>query len=143
MNQKCPAAHFSNQKCPAAHYPGDRIVITYTVPSLGTKMSGCATITHCHNGYLYTCGHCFPAHAKTIYGDLLYSSGFDTPSEANEIAIIKLKSQYRSSFKPFSLNVKAVKHMLPAALMIHRRKMVHGRGEQPLGIVSCHVVDSD
>ena len=68
---------------------GDKINIKYDLGDI--IINGTVTITLICNGHLYTCGHCFPKNAYTIYGNLVYTSGFDTEQEGQEIAIIKIK----------------------------------------------------
>lgn len=67
---------------------GDNIDIFYYIGN--TKLTDKATITFIENDMIYTCGHCFPKNALTEYGTLIYSSGFDLPSEKEEMAVIKI-----------------------------------------------------
>lgn len=66
------------------------------------------TITYYKDGFLYTCGHCFPKNAYTEYGDLVYSSGFDTKTEGQEIAIIKIIKEHQKKFKYFDIINKPI-----------------------------------
>tara|TARA_Y100000589_G_C27014431_1_gene572189 strand:- start:108 stop:728 length:621 start_codon:yes stop_codon:yes gene_type:complete len=81
---------------------GDKIDIFYYINN--TKILDKASITYFDRDTIYTCGHCFPKNAKTNYGELIYSSGFDTNSEKEEIAIIKIKKDKLPCFK--NINVK-------------------------------------
>ena len=81
---------------------GDKIDIFYSIDK--TKILDHASITYLDKDMLYTCGHCFPKNAKTNYGKLIYSSGFDTNSEKEEIAIIKIRKDKLPYFK--NINIK-------------------------------------
>ena len=76
---------------------GDNLDIVYLVN--GIKINDKMTVTFIKDNLIYTCGHCFPQNAKTKYGNVIYTSGFDTPNENEEIAIIKIKQNYLSYFK--------------------------------------------
>ena len=76
---------------------GDNLDIVYLVN--GIKINDKMTVTFIKDNLIYTCGHCFPQNAKTKYGNVIYTSGFDTPNENEEIAIIKIKQKYLSYFK--------------------------------------------
>ena len=73
---------------------GDDLDIYYfinlSVGDVNTKIKDKATITFIKDNLIYTCGHCFPKNALTNYGTLVYSSGFDSPTENDELAIIKI-----------------------------------------------------
>ena len=86
---------------------GDKLKIKYQVlvdQKEEIELEGTVVITYFDGKKLYTCGHCFPKNATLIYGDLIYSSGFDTPTEEQEIAIIEIKPNYLSLFKKIKLN---------------------------------------
>lgn len=80
---------------------GDNIDIEYNID--GEKFSDSTTITFINDGYIYTCGHCFPKNATTKYGKMIYSSGFDEPSEKEEIAIIKIHPKYLKNFRQMKI----------------------------------------
>ena len=67
---------------------GDKIKIYYFIDN--TRIEDYATITFIDNNIIYTCGHCFPKSSNTDFGKLIYSSGFDTPNEGDELAMIKI-----------------------------------------------------
>ncbi len=109
---------------------GDKIDIEYDIDD--EKFLDLATITFIDNGYIYTCGHCFPKNAITKYGKMVYSSGFDEPTEKEEIAIIKIYPEYLENFR--QMNIKnnfsyIVKSVLPKpiiAILLFQKKFYQG-----------------
>lgn len=105
---------------------GDKINIKYNLNDI--TIDGLATITYIENDLLYTCGHCFPKNASTIFGDLIYSSGFDTKSESQEIAIIKIKKNKLNFFSNFKLsNNFNYNKNCNTVLMINNNKVFIGK----------------
>ena len=47
-------------------------------------------ISYAFANIIITCGHCLPSNAIIPNGQILYTSGFDTPTENQEIGIIRL-----------------------------------------------------
>jgi hypothetical protein len=109
---------------------GDNIDIEYNID--GEKLSDSATITFIDNGYIYTCGHCFPKNATTKYGKMVYSSGFDEPSEKEEIAIIKIDPRYLKNFRQmniknnFSYTIKTILPKSIVAILLFKKKFYKG-----------------
>jgi hypothetical protein len=58
-------------------------------------------ISYAFSNIIITCGHCLPSNAIIPNGKILYTSGFDTPTENQEIGLIQLnpdiniKPQYK------------------------------------------------
>lgn len=106
---------------------GDKIEIKYKVDDI--ELSDTSTITYYHqDGYIYTCGHCFPKNALFDLGDLVYSSGFDTIDENKEIAIIKVKPEYQYMFRPILLgNINNNCYNNKKATLIHMDKTYIGK----------------
>ena len=104
---------------------GDKIDIKYTIDK-NTELSDNAIITYINNDYLYTCGHCFPKNATLKYGDLIYSSGFDTIDEENELAVIKLKPQYMNLFKTPKILNKQINFKNNNTIMINNGNFYKG-----------------
>jgi hypothetical protein len=104
---------------------GDNIDIIYFVE--GTKIKDKLTITFIKNDLIYTCGHCFPKNAKTKYGNLVYTSGFDSPNEKEEIAIIKIKPKYLNLFKKIDVtnDFKYIKSNIKT-ILLNKRKTYNG-----------------
>jgi len=101
---------------------GDKIKIYYYIEN--SKIEDYITITLIDNNYLYTCGHCFPKNAKTKYGTLLYSSGFDEPSEGQEIAKIKIYDSKLHLFNNVNIsnNFVDTKDNIKTVLINNRKK---------------------
>ena len=107
---------------------GDKIEIKYKVDDI--ELSDTSTITYYHqDGYIYTCGHCFPKNALFDLGNLVYSSGFDTIDENKEIAIIKIKPEYQYKFRPIILNniIDNNCYNNKKATLIHMNKTYFGK----------------
>ena len=105
--------------------PGDTIKIFYTIDQW--QVEDTTTITHFDGHYLYTCGHCFSNNAKTEYGKLLFTSGFDTVNEGLETAIIEVYPQYRSSFNIPNVIVKQIVPIKNKPVyMIYKGNKIHG-----------------
>lgn len=86
---------------------GDDLDIYYfinlSVGDVNTKIKDKATITFIKDNLIYTCGHCFPKNALTNYGTLVYSSGFDSPTENDELAIIKIDDNKLNMFRRLNI----------------------------------------
>ena len=104
---------------------GDKIDIKYTIDK-NTELSDNAIITYINNDHIYTCGHCFPKNATLKYGDLIYSSGFDTIDEENELAVIKLKPQYINLFKTPEILNKQINFKNNNTIMINNGSFYKG-----------------
>jgi hypothetical protein len=50
-------------------------------------------ITYAFSNILLTCGHCLPSNSDITNGTILYTSGYQTDSESEEIGIIQLNNQ--------------------------------------------------
>ena len=49
-------------------------------------------ITYAFSNIIITCGHCLPSNSEIPNGKIMYTSGYQTPSESEEIGFIMLKS---------------------------------------------------
>ena len=103
---------------------GDNIDIFYYIGN--TKLTDKATITFIENDMIYTCGHCFPKNASTEYGTLIYSSGFDLPSEKEEMAIIKINKNKIPLFRYLNIlnNFKYTENI--TTIMLNNRQTYQG-----------------
>tara|TARA_B100001093_G_C26723371_1_gene968834 strand:+ start:67 stop:663 length:597 start_codon:yes stop_codon:yes gene_type:complete len=81
---------------------GNDINITYKIDD--QIINDKATISFIDKDLIYTCGHCFPPNAETNVGKVIYSSGFDTFSESEEIAIIKIFPKYLKNINNIKLS---------------------------------------
>lgn len=100
---------------------GDKIKLYYKINNI--KIEDYATITYIDNNNIYTCGHCFPKNAYTHYGNLIYSSGFDEPSEGKEIAIINIKNSMKHMFKNIKIDNNFIySHNVPTVLINCKNK---------------------
>lgn len=104
---------------------GDKIDIFYYIDN--TKILDQASITYLDKDTIYTCGHCFPKNAKTNYGKLVYSSGFDTKSEKEEIAIIKIKKDKLPYFKHLNISNDYYHDNNINTILINNRKAYKGK----------------
>ena len=107
--------------------PGDKLPIKYNIPSIG-QFNDIIHITYIDNTYLYTCGHCFPSNAKSNYLDLCYTSGFDTPNEGEENAVLKIKqsNKFTNQFhgKPVVINNSPLKEKI---YMLKENRVILGK----------------
>lgn len=103
---------------------GDNIDIFYYIGD--TKLTDQATITFIENDMIYTCGHCFPKNALTEYGTLVYSSGFDLPSEKEEMAVIKINKNKIPLFRYLNIlnNFKYTENI--TTIMLNNRQTYQG-----------------
>lgn len=103
---------------------GDNIDIFYYIGD--TKLTDKATITFIENDMIYTCGHCFPKNALTKYGTLIYSSGFDLPSEKEEMAVIKINKNKIPLFRYLNIlnNFKYTENI--TTIMLNNRQTYQG-----------------
>jgi hypothetical protein len=67
--------------------------IKMTVHVGGYKYNDNVTVSYIHDDKIVTCGHCLPANSKLHIGQILYTSGFDTPEESKELGIIKVNNK--------------------------------------------------
>ena len=75
--------------------PGDIIDISVNMGDYNYKTN--LVISYIKNNKIITCGHCLPKNTNLDFGKIIYTSGFDNPSEKYELGIIKInknKSQY-------------------------------------------------
>jgi len=105
--------------------PGDQIDIIYMLDDITIKDK--TTITHIDDNLLYTCGHCFADNARTIYGDLIKTSGFDTDDESLEEAIIKIHPKYSDLFISDHSLLNDIVSVNKDVYMIHNRNRSNGK----------------
>ena len=103
---------------------GDKINIKYVID--GVTINDTATITFLNNNFLFTCGHCFPKNAKTNLGKLIYSSGFDNPTEKKEIAIIKIHDSKLPLFKRINVTNNYKYYSNLNTIMVNNRIKYNG-----------------
>ncbi len=48
------------------------------------------TISYLKDDLLVTCGHCLPENSKLWFGHTIYTSGFETDNEGEEIGVVKI-----------------------------------------------------
>jgi len=104
---------------------GDSIDINYDID--GENFSDQATITFIDKDKIYTCGHCFPQNATTSYGDIIYTSGFDIPTEKEERAIIQIKPELVHKFRQMRVNNKFDFTDNQPVVMINDRENYNGK----------------
>ena len=70
---------------------GDHINIKVIIDKY-TIINQTLTISFLFDKYIITCGHCLPSNSSIVNGKILYTSGFDTISEGEEIGMIEVNN---------------------------------------------------
>jgi len=111
---------YSNKK----YTPGDEFPIFYRFDQIVRTTS---VITYYDNQTIYTCGHCFAENAETPLGKLTYSSGFDTPDEGLELAIIKVNNPESFDNLGYQLYQEPSKPIGQQVILLHNGEQIKGK----------------
>ena len=98
--------------------PGDTIPIKVQMDDFQYESE--LVISFIQNDKIITCGHCLPQNAKLDFGEIIFTTGFDTPNEDMELGIIKINSTHLHKFKnTLSYNLK---QLLPVNTSVYNIK---------------------
>lgn len=84
--------------------PGDQIDISVNMGDYNYKTN--LVISYIKNDKIITCGHCLPKNTDLDFGKIIYTSGFDNPSEKHELGIIKINKDKMQYFQNYIDRIK-------------------------------------